>query len=52
MRRKMDHPVVGQRRPLHRRLAGVAAKVDVAGRGTELAGTALSSSAVSRSDGR
>jgi hypothetical protein len=37
----MDHPVVGQRPPLHRRLAGVAAKVDVAGRGTELAGDRL-----------
>jgi hypothetical protein len=33
-----DETVAGQRRALHRRLAGVAAKVDVAGRSAELRG--------------
>jgi hypothetical protein len=41
MGRKIDHPVVGQRGPLHRRLAGVGAEMEVAGRRTELAGHRL-----------
>jgi hypothetical protein len=39
--RKVDPPVVGQRRPLHRGFTGVAAAVDVAGRGAELHGHCL-----------
>jgi hypothetical protein len=41
MGRKIDHPVVVERRALHHRLAGVAAEVEVADRRAELAGNRL-----------